>query len=131
MQEYKPKLVCFSCKFGWGYLTESAALGAQVEYFIPVTCTGKVDTKHVLQAFKSGADGVILLGCPEGHCHFQDGNYRAAKRVYLLHRVIEAFSLEPERIGIILASDPEGKRIPQMVHEMESTLMRLGPVRLP
>ncbi len=26
------------------------------------------------------ADGVIILGCPEGNCHYQNGNYQARKR---------------------------------------------------
>ncbi|MBF0529802.1 MAG: hydrogenase iron-sulfur subunit [Deltaproteobacteria bacterium] len=130
MQEYKPKLICFSCKFGWGYLTDNPTLKAQVENLIPVTCTGKVDTVHLLNAFKNGADGVMLLGCPEGHCHFQDGNYRAAKRIYLLHQVLRSFGLEPERVGIYLSSDPDGRKIPQFFHEMESNLIRASQVTL-
>lgn len=131
MEENKPKLVCFSCKFGWGYLTDSETLGAQVKNFIPVTCTSKVGASHVLEAFRHGADGVLLLGCPEGDCHFQDGNYRAAKRMYLLQKVIQAFGLEPERINIAFGHDPEGRDIAKFVHKMEENLMKLGPVRLP
>jgi F420-non-reducing hydrogenase iron-sulfur subunit len=130
MEKYKPKVVCFSCKFGWGYLTDSATLCAQTKNFIPVTCTSKVGASHVLEAFRHGADGVLLLGCPEGKCHFQDGNFRAAKRMYLLQQVIQAFGLEPERIGIRLDCDPAGSDIPQYVHEMETNLTKLGPVRL-
>ena len=84
----------------------------------------------VLEAFRHGADGVLLLGCPEGKCHFQDGNYRAIKRMYLLQRVIQSFGLEPERIGIRLDCDPAGSNISQFVQEMETNLTKLGPVRL-
>ncbi len=41
---------------------------------IEVPCTGKVDIIHILQAFEYGADGVIVVGCMEGDCHYQRGN---------------------------------------------------------
>jgi|YelNatPaOPRAMG01_1025707.scaffolds.fasta_scaffold195551_2 F420-non-reducing hydrogenase iron-sulfur subunit len=134
MSNFEPKLVCFSCKFGWGYLGDEAELGAQIKNWIPIVCSGKVDAAHVVDAFKSGADGVLILGCPEGDCHYQDGNFEARKRVYLLRKILNSYGIEPERVRIVLAIDPEGKQIPNYVREMSETLRRLGPlkqVRLP
>jgi F420-non-reducing hydrogenase iron-sulfur subunit len=48
---------------------------------IRVPCTGKVDTIHMLRAFEKGADGVCVVGCMEGDCHYNSGNFRARKRV--------------------------------------------------
>jgi len=97
--------------------------------WIPVTCSGKIDTNHILKAFRAGADGVLILGCPEGHCHFQDGNYQTRKKVYLIHKVMDAFGIEPERLGMNMSLDAEGKRIPQLVNVMKEGLIKLGPVR--
>ena len=66
MAEYNPKLVCFSCKFGWDYLTEEPGLASRIANWIPVVCSGKIDTSHILKAFRAGADGVLILGCSEG-----------------------------------------------------------------
>lgn len=129
MSEYKPKLVCFSCKFGWGYLTDEAVLYSKIENWIPIICTGKIDAAHVINAFEEGADGVLILGCPEGDCHYQDGNYEAKKRVYLLHRLLGPMGIEKERIKLELSIDPEGRRIPQLVKEMSKELVKLGPCR--
>ncbi|HEX7363659.1 MAG TPA: hydrogenase iron-sulfur subunit [Dehalococcoidia bacterium] len=126
MSENKPKIVCFSCKFGWGYLTDEATLSKQIENWIPIICTGKIDTTDIINAFEQGADGVLILGCPEGDCHYQDGNYEAKKRVHLLSRLLEPMGIEKDRIRIELGTDPEGKRIPQLIKEMSQDLIKLG-----
>lgn len=126
MSDNKPKIVCFSCKFGWGYLTDEATLAKQIENWIPIICTGKIDTTDIMNAFDQGADGVLILGCPEGDCHYQDGNYEAKKRVHLLSRLLEPMGIEKARIRIELGSDPEGKRIPQLIKEMSQDLTKLG-----
>ncbi len=127
MSQYKPKLVCFSCKFGWGYLADEDTLSNEIENWIPIICTGKIDATHIINAFEEGADGILILGCPEGDCHYQDGNYEAKKRVYLVRRLLESIGIEKERIRIELSIDPEGKRIPQLVKEMSKELIKLGP----
>jgi len=130
LREYEPKLVCFSCKFGWGYLAEEDALSRKVDNWVPLICTGKIDASHMLHAFKSGADGILILGCPEGDCHYQDGNYEAKKRVYLIRRLLESVGIGKERIRIELAIDPQGTRIPEIVEDMKRELARLGPAKM-
>jgi F420-non-reducing hydrogenase iron-sulfur subunit len=129
LSQYKPKLVCFSCKFGWGYLTSEETISSQVENWIPIICTGKIDVTHILEAFKRGADGVLILGCPEGDCHYQDGNYEAKKRVYLVRRLLDSIGISKDRVKIELSIDPDGKRIPYLVQEMNKELARLGPLK--
>jgi F420-non-reducing hydrogenase iron-sulfur subunit len=130
LSEYKPKVVCFSCKFGWGYLADEAALSSQIKNWIPVICTGKIDATYMLDAFREGADGVLILGCPEGDCHYQDGNYEARKRIRLLQRILESRGIEKERLRIKLSTDPYGSRIPQLVEEMSKDIAKLGPFPL-
>ena len=129
MSDFEPKVVCFSCKFGWGYLTDEASLSSQIKNWIPIICSGKIDTKHIMEAFEHGADGVLILGCPEGDCHYQDGNFEAKKRVQLLCKVLDSYGIEPERVRMELSLDPDGKRIPELVKSMGETVRELGPVR--
>jgi F420-non-reducing hydrogenase iron-sulfur subunit len=118
---YEPKVVCFSCNFGWGYLSDTTAAGSRVKYWVRVPCAGKIDPIVILQ--------VLVLGCPIGNCHFQDGNYRTEKRIYLLQSVLAAYGIEPERVAITLSCDADGRRIPQLVAEMVARLVRMGPVQ--
>jgi len=129
LSEYKPKLVCFSCKFGWGYLTEEDMLSSKIDNWLPLICTGKIDATHMLEAFRAGADGILILGCPGGECHYQDGNYEAKKRVYLIRRLLESVGIEKERVRMELSRDPEGNRIPELVKEMRQELVKLGPAK--
>lgn len=129
MSEYKPKVVCFSCQFGWGYLEDEATVLSKVKNWMPIICTGKIDATQMMNAFKAGADGVLILGCPEGNCHYQDGNYEARKKVYLLRKLLESQGIEKERLRIELSTDPHGRRIPQLVEEMSRDLAKLGPLK--
>ena len=129
MSDYEPRVVCFSCKFSWGYLTDEDKLSSKIDNWVPLICTGKIDATHILDAFSAGADGILILGCPEGDCHYQDGNYEAKKRVYLVRRLLESVGIEKERIRIELSADPQGERIPRLVKEMRKELAKLGPAR--
>jgi len=129
MSNFEPKLVCFSCKFGWGYLGDEAKLTSQIKNWIPVICSGKIDATHIVDAFKQGADGVLVLGCPEGECHYQDGNFETKKRIMLLQKVLASYGIEPERVRMELSIDPEGKKIPEFVKKMSETVKKMGPVK--
>ena len=127
MKDFTPKLVCFSCKFGWGYLKGNGWNG-EIKNLIPITCSGKVDTTHIMNAFREGADGVLILGCSDKGCHFQTGNYQARKRILLLRKTLKEFGIEPERLKITLGLDPDGARIPIIIEEMQKEIGHLGPL---
>lgn len=124
---YFPKLVCFTCRFGWGYLNGSRKYET-LEHVVPVMCSGKVDASYIVEAFRKGADGVLILGCPDGECHFQNGNYQARKRVMLLRKTLKEFGIEPERVVIRMGLDPEGEQIPSIITEMHDSIAKLGPL---
>lgn len=128
MANFEPRIVCFSCKFGWGYLGDEMELAASIDNWIPVICSGKIDPENVLEAFSRGIDGVLILGCAEGDCHYQDGNYEAKKRIQLLKTVLTAYGIEPERVSMQFGLDPEGKKIPEYVKALKSQLSKLGPL---
>jgi F420-non-reducing hydrogenase iron-sulfur subunit len=122
----KPKIVCFSCKFSWGYLEEESALAAQMKNWVPIICAGKMDASYVVDAFIHGADGVLILGCPEGDCHYQDGNIEARKRLALLRHALLTYGIQPQRVKLVLSRDPEGKDIPGYIKEMSETIGTLN-----
>ncbi|MCJ7522490.1 MAG: hydrogenase iron-sulfur subunit [Dehalococcoidia bacterium] len=129
MSDYEPKLVCFTCDFGWGYQSEKDALSSKIDHWVPIVCSGRIDTTYILDAFNAGADGVLILGCREGDCHFQDGNFEARKKVYLLQKLLEGYGIEKERLRMVFSLDPEGNTIPRLIEDMNRDIRKLGPVK--
>jgi F420-non-reducing hydrogenase iron-sulfur subunit len=121
----KLKIVCFSCKFSWGYLTDDNVLAEKVKNWVPIICAGKIGPKYVIDALMHGADGVLILACPEGDCHYQDGNIEAKKRLALLRQALITQNIEPERVKMVLSRSPDGKDIPVYINELAETIHRL------
>jgi len=94
---------------------------------IEVPCTGKVDILHLLMAFEQGADGVIVVGCMEGDCHYMAGNLYAKKRVFRVKEILDRVGLGSERVGMYNLSSGMGGRFAEIVREMTGKIMELGP----
>jgi F420-non-reducing hydrogenase iron-sulfur subunit len=86
---------------------------------IRVMCSGRVDPAFVLEAFKSGADAVLIAGCHmPGDCHYIGGNFKANRRIGLLRKVLTEFGIEPERLRLEWISASEGDRFAKVMKEM-------------
>jgi F420-non-reducing hydrogenase iron-sulfur subunit len=94
---------------------------------IEVPCTGKVDIIHILQAFEYGADGVIVVGCMEGDCHYQRGNLFAKTRVKRASEILDKVGLGGERVAMFNLSSGMGGRFAEIVQEMTAKILELGP----
>ena len=94
---------------------------------ILVPCTGKVDVLHILHAFEKGADGVYLVGCMEGDCHFLSGNLRARKRVEQAQRILDTIGVGGERVRMYNLSSSEGPLFAKYAGEMTAKILELGP----
>ncbi len=94
---------------------------------IRVPCTGKVDVLHILRAFEKGADGVYAVGCMEGDCHFNQGNFRAKKRVEQAKKILETIGIGGDRVEMYNLSSSEGPLFAQFAREMDKRIRELGP----
>ncbi len=41
---------------------------------VELTCSGMIQPVMIEEAFKQGAEGVFVMGCQIGDCHFREGN---------------------------------------------------------
>jgi F420-non-reducing hydrogenase iron-sulfur subunit len=81
----------------------------------------------VLQAFKNGADGVMISGCHIGDCHYSTGNYRTLVRYEALASAMKLMGLHPERLKLLWASASEGQQWAEGITEMTQSIKKLGP----
>ena len=83
-----------------------------VEYnMISLPCSGKVDIPYMVKAFETGADGVLVITCPEGKCHNLEGNLRARKRVEAVQSLLEELGMEKGRIKVLQLEEGDTERI--------------------
>ena len=94
---------------------------------IRVPCSGKVDIIHILRAFEKGADGVYVVGCMEGDCHYNEGNYRARKRVEQAAAILDRIGVGGDRVKMYNLSSGEGPLFAQFSTEMVHRIRELGP----
>jgi F420-non-reducing hydrogenase iron-sulfur subunit len=83
----------------------------------------------VLKALQQGADGVLVLACHAGDCHYKEGNYRATQRHRMLLRLLRQFGVEEQRCRFDYVSAGEGEKFVQVVTDFVSTLKSLGPLQ--
>jgi coenzyme F420-reducing hydrogenase delta subunit len=94
---------------------------------IRVPCTGKVDVMHLLRSIQKGADGVYAVGCLEGNCHYNEGNFRARERVEYVRMLLEEIGLESDRVRMYNLSSGEGPTFAAYAKEMTENVRALGP----
>jgi coenzyme F420-reducing hydrogenase delta subunit len=94
---------------------------------IRLPCTGKVDVIHLLRAIQKGADGVYVVGCLEGNCHYNEGNFRARERVEHVRMLLEEIGLEGDRVRMYNLSSGEGPTFAAYAKEMTEHIRELGP----
>jgi F420-non-reducing hydrogenase small subunit len=127
-----PRIVAFLCD-GCAYQAADRAGQGRLEYphsllTVRVMCTGRVEPAFVLQAFRDGADGVLVGGCHPGDCRHVDGNLRAAARHAVLVRALAQAGIEPARLRLAWAAATEGERLAATVRELTDELRALGPL---
>ena len=131
MENFEPIIVAFCCHF-CAYTAADLAGTMRLQYpsnvrIIRIPCTGKVDVRHLLQAFEKGADGVYVAGCLEGDCHYLKGNFRAKKRVTLAKRILEDAGIGGERLEMFNMSAAMGPKFAEVAREMTERIRKLGP----
>jgi F420-non-reducing hydrogenase iron-sulfur subunit len=131
-QEFEPKIVGFLCNW-CSYAGADLAGVSRIQYppnirIIRVMCSGRVDPAFVLEAFKNGADGVLVAGCHlPSDCHYLSGNFKAQRRITLLKKVLEQFGIEPERLRLEWVSASEGDKFATIIRDMTEQIKKLGP----
>jgi heterodisulfide reductase subunit A len=94
---------------------------------IRVMCSGRVETRHILESFILGADGVLVGGCHPGDCHYISGNLKAERRVKEAKGLLEETGIGGERLRLRWFSAGEGKKLAEELTEFTDVTRKLGP----
>ncbi|NWF91807.1 MAG: hydrogenase iron-sulfur subunit [Syntrophaceae bacterium] len=131
---FEPKILSFLCNW-CAYAGADLAGISRFQYppntrVIRVMCSGRVDPAFIPKAFLAGYDGVLVLGCHPGDCHYLTGNLQAEKKMGLTRKLLDMAGIESERLLLDWVSAGEGERFSQVVRQFIEKVRHLGPFPL-
>ena len=91
-------------------------------------CTGRIDPALVAEAFKKGLDGLLVVGCYFGDCHYITGNHQAQAKVDMTRRLFKHIGMNEDRLAFRQCSSGEASVFVDIVTEFDAKLKRLGPL---
>jgi quinone-modifying oxidoreductase subunit QmoB len=97
---------------------------------IPVRCLGATNLVWVTDAFSTGIDGLILLGCKYGEnyqCHFVKGSELANYRFSKVKETLDKLQLESDRCQLLQVSISDYDKLPQMINDFVARVEEIGP----
>jgi F420-non-reducing hydrogenase iron-sulfur subunit len=130
---FQPKILVFACNW-CSYAGADLAGVSRLQMppncrVIRVMCSARVRPEFVITALSKGLDGVLVLGCHPGDCHYSEGNYFTRRRGLLLKKLLEYVGIEPERFQVRWVSASEGAKFADTVELVTEQIRALGPNR--
>jgi F420-non-reducing hydrogenase iron-sulfur subunit len=133
-QGFQPRILAFLCNW-CAYAGADLAGISRFQYppsirVVRVMCSGRVDPIFVPEGLLSGFDGVMVLGCHPGDCHYLTGNIQAEKKMRLTGEALEMAGIERGRFMLDWVSAGEGQRFAEVIRNFTRALEDLGPLEL-
>jgi F420-non-reducing hydrogenase iron-sulfur subunit len=91
-------------------------------------CTGRRDPAVVARAFKKGLDGLMVVGCYFGDCHYISGNYQAQAKIDITRKLFEYIGVNKSRLAFRQCSSGEASVFVRLVSEFDAKIKELGPI---
>jgi F420-non-reducing hydrogenase iron-sulfur subunit len=130
---FEPKVVAFLCNWCSYAGADNAGISRlqSPANILPirVMCSGRVSAEMILRAFRAGADGVMVLGCHIGDCHYINANHRTVKRIPLLQKILGYTGINPERLILDWVSSAEAPKFARVTADFVDKIISLGPIK--
>ncbi len=127
---FEPRILGFLCNW-CSYAGADLAGVSRIQYppnmrVIRVMCSGRVDPQFIFEALQQGLDGVYVMGCHIGDCHYLEGNHEAIKKFNMVIKFLSIVNLE-NRVRLDWVSASEGVRFSELVSEFIQDIKNIGP----
>ena len=125
-----PDVLVFLCLNSAGRALDAARLKGHAwpegVRFIRVPCAGKIDPQYVLDAFRAGFDGVMILSCHEDACYSLTGGSWAGYRTGHLRGLLAEAGHDPRRLVKAGVAPNMSREVFDLVGRMQEELAGLG-----
>ncbi|NIM44415.1 MAG: hydrogenase iron-sulfur subunit [Nitrososphaeria archaeon] len=131
-KDFEPTILGFLCNWcsyaGADFAGLSRVQQPANQRVIRVMCSARVDPVIVLEALIRGIDGVMVLGCHLGDCHYITGNYQTERRMKTTKKMLNRIGVDPRRLLLDWVSAAEGERYATLIKEFVEEIKDLGPL---
>jgi coenzyme F420-reducing hydrogenase delta subunit len=107
------KIIIFTCNWHAYSSLERAGIErlsiAPVIFPIRLACLGRITSGIILKAFENGAEGIMLLGCPEGECKHHSGNKSAWDVFQEAKSLLNLMGFNDNKLRYVLIEANDGK----------------------
>jgi heterodisulfide reductase subunit A len=130
----KPLVLAICCSECGHTAVDSSGM-AMMQYpanvrVMKVPCAGILQVHQFLEAFKAGAQGVMIVGCKSDGCHYEVGSQIAERKVELARILLKEYGIDPERLGMFNMVFIEGDKFAEATQSMTERLEKLGPLQI-
>jgi len=91
-------------------------------------CTGRMDPALIAKAFKNGLDGLVVVGCYFGDCHYISGNYHAQAKIEVTRRLLKHIGVNEDRLAFRQCSSGEASVFVRIISEFDAGVREIGPI---
>jgi coenzyme F420-reducing hydrogenase delta subunit/ferredoxin len=121
----KPVILVLSCEWSeFSDLDPPQSNTMENVVFVGLPCAGRVDTLHVLEAFYSGFDGVLVAACKKDECKLEKGNEKAEERISSVKKLLAQVNLE-DRLDMCFVSP---KNVGDLNERIKLFIERINPL---
>ena len=125
------KVVVFACNWDGLSCIEAAAqkglrYPASVKV-VRVSCLSRMHSGLILKAFELGADGVMLLGCNPGNCHFEIDAGLIEQEYEKTRNILGLLGLREERLALTRLPGGDGPGFVKQVTNFIAGIARTQP----
>ena len=91
-------------------------------------CTGRIDPAMVAGALRKGLDGLLVVGCYFGDCHYITGNVQANLKMKITRRLLKHIGVNEERVSFKQCSSGEASVFVDIINEFDEKIRGLGSI---
>jgi len=134
-ENWTPQILVFCCNW-CSYAGADLAGVSRYQYpsnirIIRVMCSSRVTSHFILKAFSIGIDGVLIIGCHKGDCHYISGFEQTKIRMTNLAHLLKMIGIKEERFGLYSISASEGRQFSELITDFTKTIKKLGESKIP
>ncbi len=96
---------------------------------VRVSCLSRIHAGLILKAFEFGADGVMLLGCESGKCHFGIDSEHIIAEYEKTRTILEMLGIWKDRLVLVQQPAFDGREFVRQVKKLTAEITRMPAFR--